>query len=100
MEREGSLEHLQLSAICHYPEMDESNPISLQPTSLLPISATCPTHLTLLDLITLIMSGGKNKSYMPQFSPSFCHFFLLDTSIFLGITCLRELSEYEYLLSP
>jgi hypothetical protein len=95
MEPEGSLEHLQLSAICHYPEMDESSPISLQSTFLLPISARCPSHLTHLDLITLIMSGDKHKSYMPQFSPSFCHFFHLVTSIFLGTTCLHEASEYE-----
>lgn len=68
MEPEGSLEHLQLS------EMDEFNPISLQSTSLFPISATCPTHLTLLDFVTPIMSGGKHKSYMPPFSPSITFF--------------------------
>ena len=94
MEPEGSLEHLQLFAICHYPKMDESNPISLQSTSLLPISATCPTHLNLLDLSTLIMSGGKHKSYMPQFSPTTVTFFHLGTGIFLSITCLHEVSEY------
>lgn len=90
---------MQLSAICHYPVRNESNLISLQSTSLLPVSATCPTHPTFLALITLIMFGGNHRSYTPQFSPSFCHSFLLGTSIFLGITCLHEVSEYEYILT-
>ena len=88
MEPEGSLPHSQKPASCPCPEPDQSSPcpaphylknnfnIIIPATSrsskwflptktlytplLSPISATCPTHLILLDLITQIISSSSS----------------------------------------
>jgi hypothetical protein len=54
----------------NFPKQDPSwlTHENLVCTSLLPIHATCPTHLILHDLITQIISGEQYKS-----STSFCN---------------------------
>ena len=103
MEPEGSLPLSRVPATCPYPEPDQSSPFphptflksililrphlrlglqsGLFPSGFLsPILATCPVHLMLLDVITLIIFGEIVqiiKLLITYFSPLYCYLVLL-----------------------
>jgi hypothetical protein len=69
--------------------LSHQNPLHI---SLLPMRATCPFHLILLDMITLIIYFAKSISYeaphyvvfsnLPPFHPSSVQFIYLHRSLF------------------